>query len=126
MTDIQDPVAVPNHSLSRRVGWRLLIGFGVLLAVITLAIALNAALLRMFDNIQQWQEWRTDHYWLLLAWRLMLYTLLAVAWFKLKARLTESERLKSRNRLLKIEILAALLALLIELSKVLLQLGGAL
>jgi hypothetical protein len=76
----------------------------------------------MFDNVQQW---RTDHYWPLLAWRLMLYTLLAVAWFKLKARLTESERLKSRNRLLKIEILVALLVLLIELSKVLLQPGGA-
>lgn len=125
MTDMQDPIAVPKHSLTRQIGQCLLIGFGILLAVATLAVVLNATLLRMFDNVQQWQEWRTDHYWPLLAWRLMLYTLLAVAWFKLKARLTESERLKSRNRLLKIEILVALLVLLIELSKVLLQPGGA-
>jgi hypothetical protein len=122
MTDMQDPIAVPKRSLTRQIGRCLLIGFGILLAVATLAVVLNATLLRMFDNVQQW---RTDHYWPLLAWRLMLYTLLAVAWFKLKARLTESERLKSRNRLLKIEILVALLVLLIELSKVLLQPGGA-
>lgn len=120
----QAPAAIPSRSLAHRMGRRVLIGLSILLAVSVLAVLLNTALLRMFDNIQHWQEWRTDHYWLLLAWRLTLYIALAVAWVKLKARLPEPERLKSRNRLLKVEVLVVLLVLLIELSKVLLKPGG--
>ena len=111
--------------MNRRIGHSILIGFGVFLAVCALAVLMSAALLRLFDSVQQWQQWRADYYWPLLAWRLLLYTALTVGWLKLKARLCELQRLNSRGRLLKIEILFVCLALLIELSKVLFQTGGA-
>ena len=110
--------------MNRRIGHSMLIGFGVFLAVFALVILMSAALLRLFDSVQQWQQWRADYYWSLLAWRLLLYTALTVGWLKLKARLCELQRLNSRGRLLKIEILFVFLVLLIELSKVLFQNGG--
>lgn len=126
MIDIQDPVAAPGRSLTRRVGRGMLIGLGILFAISILAVLLNAALLVMFDNAQQWQAWRTDHYWSLFTWRLTLYAALAVAWLNLKARLPQSERTKRRKGLLKIEVMVVLLFLMVELSKALFQTGGAL
>jgi len=123
MTDIQDPVVAPEHSLTRRLGRGILISLAVLVAITLLVVLLNAVFLQLFDNLQQWQEWRSNHYWYLLAWRLVLYTALTVAWLKLKARLPESEL---QVRFLRVEILVVLLVLLIELSKVLLQSGGGL
>jgi len=102
----------------------MLVCLAILVAITALALLLNAAFLQLFDNIQQWQEWRANHYWHLLAWRLTLYTVLTVTWFKLKARLPKSELQQSRKRLLKVEAMVVLLVLLIEVSKVLLQPGG--
>ncbi|MBU4634047.1 hypothetical protein I8747_14710 [Pseudomonas chlororaphis subsp. aurantiaca] len=89
----------------------------------TVVILLNAVLSRFFGGVQAWQAWRIDHYWHLLAWRLVLYTGLAIAWFKTKARLPEQEAKVNQKRLLKVEILVVLLVLLIELSKLVLQAG---
>jgi uncharacterized membrane protein SpoIIM required for sporulation len=126
MTDIQTPAATVNRSLLRRIGQGMLICLAILVALTALVLLLNAVFLGLFNNIQQWQEWRADHYWHLLAWRLTLYTVLAVTWFKLKANLSKSELQQSYKRLLKVEIMVVLLALLIEVSKVLLQPGGVL
>ena len=111
--------------MNRRIGRGILIGLGVFLAICALAVSMSAALLRLFDSVQQWQQWRADYYWSLLAWRLLLYSALTVGWLKVKARLCEPERLNSRRRLLKIEMLFVFLILLIELSKVLYQTGSA-
>ena len=111
--------------MNRRIGYSILIGLGVALAVFALVMSMSATLLRLFDSVQQWQQWRADYYWPLLAWRLLLYAALTVGWLKIKARLCEPQRLSSRGRLLKIEILFVFLVLLIELSKVLFQNGGA-
>ncbi len=124
MTNMQEPTAAPNRSLARRVGRSLLLVMGVLLATTALAALLSAVLMSVFDNAEQWQAWRTDHYWPLFAWRLMLYIALAVAWLKLKARLPQSERTRRRKGLLKIEVMVILLVLMVELSKVLFQAGG--
>ena len=110
--------------MNRRIGRGILIGLGVLLTIFALVVLMSATLLRLFDSVQQWQQWRADYYWSLLAWRLLLYSALTVGWLKLKARLCEPERLNSRRRLLKIEILFVFLVLLIESSKVLFQTGG--
>ena len=126
MTDIQTPAATVNRSLPRRIGQGMLICLAILVALTALVLLLNAVFLRFFNNIQQWQEWRADHYWHLLAWRLTLYTVLAVTWFKLKTHLSKSELQQSHKRLLKVEIMVVLLALLIEVSKMLLQPGGVL
>ena len=111
--------------MNRRIRHSILIGLGVFLAVLILAVSMSAALLRLIDSVQQWQQWRADYYWPLLAWRLLLYAALTVVWLKLKARLCKLQRLSSRGHLLKIEMLFVFLVLLIELSKVLFQNGGA-
>ena len=110
--------------MNRRIGYSILIGLGVALAVFALVMSMSATLLRLFDSVQQWQQWQADYYWPLLAWCLLLYAALTVGWLKFKARLCELQRLNSRGRLLKIEILFVFLVLLIELSKVLFQNGG--
>ncbi|AMN76883.1 hypothetical protein [Pseudomonas azotoformans] len=121
MTDIQNSAAMTKHSLTRRIGRALLMGFGVSLTLMMLC----AAFLVSFASAKQWEVWSSNHYWELLAWRLLLYIALMVAWTKLKARLPEPVRLKNRGRLTRIEILIVLLFALIELSKVLLLHGGA-
>lgn len=87
--------------MNRRIGHRILIGLGVFLAVFVLAVSMSAALLRLFDSVQQWQQWRADYYWPLLAWRLLLYAVLTVGWLKLKARLENYSACTVRGRLLK-------------------------
>lgn len=42
--------------MNRRIGHRILIGLGVFLAVFVLAVSMSAALLRLFDSVQQWQQ----------------------------------------------------------------------
>ncbi|EPJ76301.1 hypothetical protein [Pseudomonas sp. CFT9] len=126
MTDIQDPVAAPNRSLTRRVGWGILLVLGTLLVTTALVVLLSAVLMSVFDSAEQWQAWRVENYWPLFTWRLMLYIALTVAWFKFKVRLSNSERSKRRKGLLKIEIMVILLFLMVELSKVLYQAGGVL
>ncbi|MCK3850529.1 hypothetical protein [Pseudomonas sp. W2Jun17] len=124
MTDMPEPVTAPNRSLVRQTGRSILLVLGVLLATTALVVLLSAALMNMFDSAEQWQAWRTNHYWPLFTWRLMLYIALAVACFKFKARLSNSERSKRRKGLLKIEVMVVLLFLMVELSKVLYQAGG--
>jgi hypothetical protein len=126
MTEMQEPVDATNRSLVRRTGRSILLVLGVLLATTALVVLLSTVLMNMFDSAEQWQTWRNDHYWPLFTWRLMLYIALSVAWFKFKARLSTSELSKRRKGLLKIEIMVFLLFLMIELSKVLYQAGGAL
>lgn len=126
MTEMQEPIAAPNRSLVRRTGRSILLVLGVLLATTALVVLLSAVLMNMFDSAEQWQAWRNDHYWPLFIWRLMLYIALTVAWLRVKARLSNSERSKRRKGLLKIEIMVILLFLMVELSKVLYQAGGVL
>ena len=94
----------------------------VLLGV--LAIALNAVMFRLVGGVQGWQAWRTDHYWHLLAWRMTLYVGLVTGWLTLKARFRKQEPEQRDKRLHRVEIMAALLVLLIELSKVAVEQGG--
>lgn len=121
MTDMQEPVAMAKRSRTRQIGRVLLIGLGVSLTL----MMLSAVVLVSFTNAKQWQLWSSNHYWELLAWRLLLYIALMFAWTKLKTRLPEAVRLKNRGRLARIEILIVMLLVLIELSKVLLQRGEA-
>lgn len=124
MSNMQEPAAAPNRSLARRVGRSILLVLGALFATTALGVLLTTVLMSVFDSAEQWQAWRTDHYWPLFTWRLMLYISLIVAWLKLKARLPQSERTKRRKDLLKIEVMVILLVLMVELSKVLFQAGG--
>ncbi|MCQ4322632.1 MULTISPECIES: hypothetical protein [Pseudomonadaceae] len=122
MTDIQDPAA-SGRSLTRRVGRGILLVLSVLLATTAIVVLLNAILMSVFDSAEQWQAWRTDHYWPLFTWRLMLYVALIIAWIKIKARWTHSKRTDAR-KLRRLEIMVILLFVMIELSKAFIPSGG--
>lgn len=126
MNDTQNPVAVPKPSKIRRIVRGLLLGVIFLVAVSALAVLLNQALLGMFEDAHAWEEWRTEHYWALLTWRIMIYTVMTVAWLKLKAHQPKSERLKNRKRFSKIELLVVVLILLVEVSKFVFKTGNVL
>lgn len=124
MNDLQDPLSAWDSSIPRRIGRGVLTGLAVLLALTIIAVLSNAALIRIFGDSNQWQEWRADNYWALIAWRLTLYIAIATAWIRLKARMSSAKRGQSRRRLRKIEVLFVSLILMIELTKALLQTGG--
>ncbi|QHC91398.1 hypothetical protein [Pseudomonas chlororaphis] len=126
MTDSQNAGINPRRSISRRAVRATVATVLCLIVLSTLLILLNAVLFRVFGGVEAWQTWRIDHYWHLLAWRLTLYTGLAVAWFKLKSRLPGQEAKEKYKRLRRIEVLVVLLVLLIELSKLVFQPGGGL
>lgn len=123
MTDSQDPAATSGRSLTRRVGRGILLVLRVLLATTAIVVLLSAILMSVFDSAEQWQVWRTDHYWPLFTWRLMLYVALIIAWIKLKARWTHSKRTDAR-KLRRLEIMVILLFVMIELSKAFIPSGG--
>jgi len=117
------------HRISSQISSAMsLLGKGVkaiacLVVLGVLAIALSAVMFRLVGGVQGWQAWRTDHYWHLLAWRMTLYVGLAAGWVTLKARFHKQEAEKRDKRLHRVEIMAALLVLLIELSKVAVEQG---
>lgn len=125
MTDEQQPRTVKAPALARKITVALLATLGALLLFSMLAILLNLVLMQFFDSVRQWQQWRMDHYVHLLAWRLTLYGVLVVFWLKLKARLPRPTAETRRHRLMRGEILAISLMLLVELNKAAVQWGGA-
>lgn len=126
MIDTRRSSNASNRSVVRRTGRAILIALAVLLANTTVAVLLSSVLMRVFDSAEQWQAWRTDNYWLLLCWRLMLYMAMAYAWLKLKLkyRLPQSERTKQRRGFFKIEVMVVILVLMVEVSKAVSQAGG--
>jgi len=124
MIDTRRSSNASNRSVVRRTGRAILIALAVLLANTTVAVLLSSVLMRVFDSAEQWQAWRTDNYWLLLCWRLMLYMAMAYAWLKLKYRLPQSERTKQRRGFFNIEVMVVILVLMVEVSKAVSQAGG--
>ncbi|MFC6298164.1 hypothetical protein [Pseudomonas spelaei] len=94
-----------------------------LLSAIAIMVLLSAVLMSVFDSAEQWRAWRTDHYWTLATWRLVVYAVLVASWLKLKARLPQSKRTEARE-LKRLEIMVILLFLMIELSKAFIPSGG--
>lgn len=88
------------------------------------AIAISAVMFRLVGGVNGWQSWRTDHYWHLMAWRMTLYVVLVAGWVTMKARFRKQEPEHGNKRLHRVEILALLLVLLIELSKVAVEQGA--
>jgi len=124
MTDYQDSVPTSGRSQIRRVVRWFMLVLGTLLSATALMVLLRAVLLSVFDSAEQWQAWRTDHYWILATWRLVVYALLVASWLKLKARLSQSKRTETRKEFRKLEVMVVLLFVIIELSKAFLPSGG--
>ena len=93
------------------------IGFLVLCALSALVIVLGPLLFRDPEDFLRWQAWRIESYGYLLTWRLFLYSVLVVAWLKLKARLGLDSSSSERKQVRRIETLMILLLLMIELVK---------
>lgn len=124
MTEYQDPVATSGRSQTRRVVRWIMLVLCTLLPATALMVLLSAVLLSVFDSAEQWQAWRTDHYWILTTWRLVVYAFLVASWLKLKARLSQSKRIEARKEFRKLEVMVILLFVMIELSKAFLPSGG--
>ena len=93
------------------------VGFLVLCALSALVIVLGPLLFRDPEDCLRWQAWRVENYGYLLIWRLVLYSVLVVAWLKLKARLGLNSSLPEHKQVRRIETLMILLLLMIELIK---------
>jgi len=115
---------MPGRSQTRRVVRCIMLGLGTLLSATALMVLLSAVLMSVFDSAEQWQAWRTDHYWPLATWRLVVYAFLVASWRKLKARLCQSELTEARTELRRLEIMIVLLFVMIELSKAYSPSGG--
>ena len=124
MTDSQDPVAIHGRSQTRRVVRCIMLVLGTLLSATALMVLLSAILMSVFESAEQWQAWRTDHYWTLATWRLVVYAFLVASWLKLKARLSQSKRTEARKELRRLEVMIVLLFVMIELSKAFFPSGG--
>lgn len=109
--------ATESHFTARRVVVWLLASLGMIILLSILAVLLGTVIMHFFGSVEQWQQWRVENYWILLAWRLCLYTVLVMFWLQLKARLPKPAPGPARNRLIRVEVMVVLLVLLIELSK---------
>jgi len=109
--------ATESHVTARKVFVWLLASLGMIVLLSILAVLLGTVIMQFFGSVEQWQQWRVENYWVLLAWRLCLYTVLVIFWLQLKARLPKLTPSSTRNRLIRAEVMVVLLVLLIELSK---------
>ncbi|PAU66567.1 hypothetical protein BZL41_01080 [Pseudomonas sp. PIC25] len=110
---------------ARKVAVWLLASLGMIVLLSILAVLLGTVIMQFFGSVERWRQWRVENYWILLAWRLGLYTVLIMLWLQLKTRLPKLALGPARNRLIRIEVMAVLLVLLLELSKAALQWTGA-
>jgi len=120
-----------SHRISSKLSSASFLGKGIktiacLLLFGVVAIAISTVMFRLVGGVNGWQSWRTDHYWYLMAWRMTLYVGLVTGWVTLKARFCKQDGGRGNKRLHRVEILAVLLVLLIEFSKVTVQQGGLL
>lgn len=113
--------ATESHVTARKVVVWLLTCLGMIVLFSILAVLLGTVIMQFFGSVEQWQQWRMENYWILLAWRLCLYTVLVMFWQQLKARLPKPAPGPARNRLIRVEVMVVLLVLIIELSKAMLR-----
>lgn len=109
--------ATESHVTARKVVVWLLASLGMIILLSILAVLLGMVIMQFFGSVEQWRQWRVENYWILLAWRLCLYSVLVMFWLQLKARLPKLAPGPARNRLIRVEVMAVLLVLLLELSK---------
>lgn len=82
-------------SVTTKKGWirksaRALLSFSwpVLLTIMLVTIFL-AVIAQVFGDLDRFREWQRAHYGYMLAWRLMVYAVIALGWFKIRAHLKE-------------------------------------
>ncbi|VXC22613.1 conserved membrane hypothetical protein [Pseudomonas sp. 8Z] len=107
---------------SLRLAKWLLLGVFILAIVSAIVLLLGIAAMRIFGSVQLWEAWRLEHYWHLLLWRILLYSILVGFWLKVRPHVL-SRPTSTPKRMIKIEVLAGLLITLLEISKAAVQMG---
>jgi len=111
----------PQSKPLRWAKW-LLLGVLILAVVAVIVLLLGVAVMRIFGSVQLWEDWRLEHYWHLLLWRMLLYSVLVSFWLKVRPHVL-SLPTSTPKRIIRVEILAGLLIALLEVSKAAAQVG---
>ncbi|WP_409300766.1 hypothetical protein [Pseudomonas sp. KCJK8993] len=97
--------------LRRLAGGLALCVFLMIVCVVISLIALNN-----LGAMETWSTWRSNNYLTMLLWRLLLYSLIVVAWLRLKRQLPPPSA-QAQKRLIRVEGLVLMLFLVLEVSK---------
>ncbi|KPX17591.1 MULTISPECIES: hypothetical protein [Pseudomonas syringae group] len=71
----------------------------------------------VFGDLERFSEWQKAHYGAMLAWRLMVYTALALTWFRVRKHLIHQASSDIPAGLMRCEVIALLLIALMELRR---------
>ena len=83
--------------------------------VVALAVVVNAVGIHVVGSVAGWQRWLRMHESGFVAWRLTLYAATALGWSRMRRRLTQhTGPSDARGRLLRAEVSAVLVILLVE------------
>ncbi|UMZ10698.1 hypothetical protein I9018_24915 [Pseudomonas sp. MPFS] len=97
--------------LRRLAGGLALCVFLMIVCVVISLIALNN-----LGAMETWSTWRSNNYLTMLLWRLLLYSLIVVAWLRLKRELPPPSA-QAQKRFIRVEGLVLMLFLVLEISK---------
>lgn len=97
----------------------LLLGLATLALCVLLTLLLGILTMEIFGTVENWQRWREGSALGLLAWRLVLYILVAWLWLKLRALLPAPPNGPASAHLNRIQAMAIGLILFLEASKTL-------
>jgi len=103
----------PTRWLNRRLGMALLKGF-----LVGLAVAMIATGLRL-SSVDDWRHWLSEHAGLFLAWRFLLYGLIAWGWLRMRRLRQYEPAPEARKRWRRTEIAVVTTFVLLEVSQLL-------
>lgn len=94
-------------------------GLGIVLSwttvVVAAAFAVNVVGIHVVGGVVGWQRWLHAHEGYFVAWRLVLYAGTAAVWLSLRKRvLQRAPTVEARHRLLRAELAAVIVVVLVE------------
>ncbi|HEX7638013.1 MAG TPA: hypothetical protein VF457_06410 [Burkholderiaceae bacterium] len=105
----------PPRWLRAVAGRRVAVALAWVLLLVALAAAVDAVGVRVVGSVTGWQRWLRAHEGAFLAWRLALYSATAWGWWRMRARLRRrAPAAEARRRLLRAEVAAVIVILLVE------------
>ncbi|MBC2659063.1 hypothetical protein H7A76_26800 [Pseudomonas sp. MSSRFD41] len=95
---------------------RLAGGLALCVFLMIVCVVISLIALNNLGAMETWSTWRSNNYLTMLLWRLLLYSLIVVAWLRLKRQLP-SPSAQAQKRLIRVEGLVLMLFLVLEISK---------
>ncbi|HBP0405267.1 TPA: hypothetical protein ACP31N_002295 [Pseudomonas aeruginosa] len=98
---------------NRRV-WRTLLRTAALFAA---AVVINIVGIKLLGSLESWQRWLSESSLYFFVWRLLIYSVTAGLWLRMRHRLLARETgTQARKRLIRAEIVGCLTLVLLETS----------